>query len=177
MDSHYFAPTSLVKMHNGIMKKIIDIQKNDLVQTPVGYGKVLAKVIYKSSFNCEEMIKLPSGLISSPLQPILINDLKNTWEYALNLKGAEKILYETNEGVVSLVLDISHIIYVDKMKVCTLGHNMKMNNIHPDPYFGSTKVILDLLKHKSWSTGTIIYKDIDYNLDRFGNCISIKSYF
>lgn len=148
-----FSPECTVVMLDDTKKMFKDLKPKDKVRTPLASANILAIVIY-DTFNCEiEMVKFSSDLIVTPTYPILLNDYTNKWVHACDVGEVTKI--KMNK-IYNLILDADHIIYVNRMKCCTLGNNLYINDKIKHPYYGSSKIKYDLKNHVDWNSGFII---------------------
>merc|ERR1711962_550136 len=59
------------------------------------------------------------------------------------------------EFVYNFVLDAGHIMTVNGVEACTLGHNFKESGVIQHEYFGTNKVTDDLMKMKGWTRGLV----------------------
>jgi hypothetical protein len=101
------------------------------------------------------MIKI-NGLEISEWHPFLHN---NEWCFPIDHYKSSK--YELNE-IYNFVLDKYHIITINNIKCCTLGHGFTLNNIISHPYYGTNRIIYDLMKMNGWSDGLIILDESQY---------------
>ena len=140
-----FAGYCRIATNNGT-KLVKDLEKNDLVMTPNGFAKVICLVKSKGDF---ETVRFLSGLEITKYHPVYIDE----WIFPIDYT---KIGEFTNHNLVyNLVLDRDHIVFINNIKVCTLGHNITDNEVITHNYFGTDEVIKDLEEIEGYETGRI----------------------
>ena len=58
--------------------------------------------------------------------------------------------------VYNLIIDKDHIVYINDIQVCTLGHNLTDNDVIKHDYFGTQEVIRDYEKIEGYEQGRIV---------------------
>jgi hypothetical protein len=93
------------------------------------------------------------GLSITKWHPIIID---GEWIFPVERTHAylEKI-----DTVYNFVLDSKHIITINDIKCCTLGHNFTDNCVISHPYYGTDKIINDLSMMNGWKEGKITIND------------------
>jgi len=142
-----------VRMYDGTVKEIYDIKKGDKVKT---YNQSHAEVIcvIKTIFTEKRtpLVELPCGLRITPYHPVMISE--NTWSFPCDIvQGKEQFC----EAVYNFVLDKGHIIYLNGVASCTLGHGLNQPVVQ-HPYFGTDRVVNDLKQLPGWDRGQIILR-------------------
>ena len=164
--SSYYDPTggcfggnSLVHMQNGY-KLVSQVRKGDTLHNGARVVCVVKTIVTKGQ---KPMVNI-NGLAITNWHPILIN---NEWVFPVEHFGSQLV----DIGMVyNFVLDKHHIITINNIKCCTLGHGFMDNNVISHPYYGTNKIIEDLCKMIGWNEGEIIIQDDQYMRD--GNRVS-----
>jgi hypothetical protein len=140
-----FAPNSLVKMSDNSYKKIQDINPGDSVYTPIGASNVIALVTCGSYKQYQPMSNI-NKLWITPYHPILF---ENEWKFPASIAFyCERLM----PFVYNLVLESGHIVEVNDFLCVTLGHGFE-DHVVKHEYFGTNKVIEDLMNLPGWSIG------------------------
>lgn len=134
-----------VLMSHAAKKPIKDIQAGDLVWSNVGYTRVIAVVVCHTKAKSQPISRINS-LSITPWHPILVN---GDWVFPADLYFYSERMIKT---VYNLVLERGHIIDVEGILTCTLGHGIT-GPVIEHPFFGTDRVIEDLKKIKGWSEG------------------------
>ena len=147
--------SSLITMANGSTKSVNKIKKNDIILTSesddINSKLVFTKVlcVVKTSYK-EGIILVKIGdLEITPYHPVIY---ENKWQFPVNCGVSYQ---STEKDVYTLVLENNHIAIVDGIPTICLGHNYDSNKVLKHPYFGSKKVINDLMKIKNFSEGFV----------------------
>lgn len=144
-------------------KKLVkDLQKNDLVMTPQGYAKVVCLVKSKGNF---QTVKFFSGLEITKYHPVYIDE----WVFPIDYSKTNEITQ--HNLVYNLIIDKHHIVFINDIQVCTLGHNLTDNDVIKHNYFGTDAVIRDYEKIKGYKTGEIILEPNMNVRDTTSGCI------
>lgn len=158
-----FAENTIVKMHDGTTQIIKNLNKGDVVYTPLdnSFATVLCVVKWRNPAKC---ILMPeSDLLITPYHPIM---RQNIWEFPIDT--VKEPQYFT-VPIYNLILDKGHNILVDDTVSCTLGHGFTDNNVISHPFFGTSKVIESIKKinSKGWDDGFVYInaavRDLDNN--------------
>ena len=146
-----------VLMINNSFKKVKDIRKNDIVKTPKGSAKVICVTKTICTNSTSQMVTIneeESGLIITPYHPIRIS---NIWKFPIDCGEMNN---HHCPAIYNFVLDNTHIMSINGIECCTLGHNFQDNNVIRHSYYGTNAVINDLKKSKTWEYGIVmIYPD------------------
>jgi hypothetical protein len=155
--------TSGVLMADKSIKEIRDIKKGDLVITCDPYNineQVISEVeclVFTKSHNYKELLSTISNKATSlsitPYHPVLNYGL-DKWIYPCTLSPP---LTRACEGVYTLVVKNRFPVIVQGFVYATLGHNIE-GDVIGHPYFGTEKVINDLKKFISYSSGLVELK-------------------
>ena len=155
--------TSGVLMADKTIKEIRDVKKGDLVLTcdPCNMNEhVISEVeclVFTKSHNYKELLSTISNKATSlsitPYHPVL-NLHTDKWVYPCTLSPP---LTRACEGVYTLVVKNRYPVIVQGFVYATLGHNIE-GSVIGHPYFGTEKVINDLKKFISYSSGLVELK-------------------
>ncbi len=140
-----FDGNSLVIMEDATTKNVSSLSKGDKV---FGGFKINCVVKTKIGFNLE-VVEL-NGMLITPWHPVLIN---NEWKFPINIKSSSHVFMDY---VYNIILDNGHIMIINDVKVVTLGHHFTDNNVVKHDYYGSDKVINDLMNIDGYHDGLVI---------------------
>tara|TARA_B100000795_G_C22805707_1_gene444747 strand:+ start:2006 stop:4180 length:2175 start_codon:yes stop_codon:yes gene_type:complete len=146
-----FHGNSNVELNSNNFKKCKDIEKGDIVKTD---EKNTAKVVCVTKIKCHnnkcEMVSIGSDLIITPYHPIK----KKNWVFpnSLNKSNIVECDYMYN-----FVLDNNHTIMIGNNICATLGHGITTNDVIKHSYYGTQKVITDLVSFKGYNKGLITF--------------------
>jgi uncharacterized protein YegL len=153
-----------ITMFNGTSKLLKDVQKFDIIKSIDNNNKVVgAKVLcvvetliisgYRDYVNV-------NGLLITPWHPI---------KYGLHGKAEEWIFpgeyfssYSyTSSSMITLVLENHHVMFINGVKCITLGHNFTHHPKLSHPYYGTSKVIENLMSNfpEGYANGKIAVTD------------------
>jgi len=152
-NSGCFHEESKIVMHDGTLKKCKEIKKGDKVLTS---NKSFASVICVIKIKCNngkcDMVKFGEVLKITPYHPIKY--VENEWIFPIDLGN---ICEYDCEYIYNYILDNSHIVIVNNILCVTLGHGLIDNEVVKHEYYGTEKVINDLIKMKGFGEGIIIF--------------------
>jgi hypothetical protein len=145
-----------VKLKDGCTKMLKDLNKNDVLED----GSKLVCLIKSKYYG--QLVKL-NDLVITPYHPI---HFEGKWQfpidiYANNLKKSLPnpfyglVQNSKSVNVCNIVLEKDHIIEIENFRVVTLGHGFE-DNVVKHPYYGTNRVIEDLVKIEGWEQGLII---------------------
>ena len=97
-----------------------------------------------------------NGLSITKWHPIIID---NEWIFPVECSYS---CLEEIDMLYNFVLESYHIITINDIECCTLGHNFTDNCVISHPYYGTNKIIDDLSKINGWKEGKITIKDNQY---------------
>ena len=144
MQNGCFTGDCLIKMSNGTEKKVSDIKKDDIVQ-----GGFNVKAIIITPVNKEvEMVVFTRGLKITPWHPIIKNGV---WSFPSNLFEAKK---EPCDELYTILLDTYFNFNLNGSWVIGIGHNYKVGILSHN-YFGSQKIVNDLMSQSDWANGMV----------------------
>lgn len=153
-----FKGNALIKTMSGYVEAQ-NIVKGDIVVTSNGNkSKVVCTVKTKVKPD-ERFACLINNTYVTPYHPVILKG-KNEWKFPIDIKK-DVIMIPDMEYVYNFVLDEGHIIEFDCGLIsCTMGHNFNDNSVITHPYFGSNKIINDLMLCSGWNEGNIVFEDI-----------------
>jgi hypothetical protein len=136
-------------------KQINQIKVGEEVWTPNGNTKVKYLIEYVMQDVKEDTFCKIGDLIIGPYHPILIN---NKWEFPINIVS-DQIM--TIKKRYNLILNEEHIINVNGILSCTLGHGLK-GDVIQNSYFGNIDTVLsDLTELQGFKEGYPIFKKLE----------------
>lgn len=161
-----FDGDSTVELSSGFVKRVKDLVKGDILS---GNNKIVC--IVKTKINGKvEMVKHNNMLIT-PWHPIRIN---KEWVFPINITCSMD--YEL-DYIYNIVLDSGHTCLINYTEVVTLGHNFTDNNVVQHDYYGSDKVIQDLMTMDGWDVGLVIMeKQLVNRRGSDGRVVSMSAY-
>ena len=134
----------LVYTDKGRMK-VIDLYVGDKILTSTGLYSSIKYILVTKINNQMDMMIHPNGLIITEYHPVKIN---NNWCFPINIDIFEKkTIYIDN--VYSIGLEDYSSFIVNDIEVIGLNHRIINDPIASHPYFGTEKVIQDILKLSS----------------------------
>lgn len=153
-----------IAMFNGTSKLLKDVQKFDIIKSidnnnKVVGAKVLCVVETMITSGYRDYVDV-NGVLITPWHPI---------KYGLHGKAEEWIFpgeyfssYSyTSTSMITLVLENHHIMFINGVKCITLGHNFTHHPKLSHPYYGTAKVIENLMANfpQDYANGRIIVSD------------------
>lgn len=154
-----FGGMSSVKMADNTICLVKNIKVDDLVFTPTGPAKVVCSIKIKVVGGNMDLVEI-GDLLITPYHPVKQND---KWVFPKYYKGGIFDLHSI-DYVYNFVLDSGHIIDVNGVECCTLGHEFKGDVIEHE-YFGKN-IINDLKVMPGWNEGNIYVDKAEYTYDQ-----------
>ncbi len=133
-----------VTMLGGKTKRVMELRKGDVL---CNGAKVIALVSMRMGKEID-VVEI-GGVKLTPWHPVR---MAGTWKFPVNVGRLQKYFCEY---ICNLVLDTKHVATINGVEVLTLGHGMTDNSVVAHPYFGSQKVIEDLMNYVGWSSGEV----------------------
>ena len=152
-----FAPECLVRMADGSTKRVDEIERGDLVDTPNSTGEVFCVVRTRCDGKIRELVTINSPLKNmlpmrvTPYHPIKIEGL---WKFPSDI-GVVRI--GTCEAVYSFVLERKspeHMMIINGIPAICLGHGIS-EGLVKHAFFGTECVIDALRKFPGWVKGMV----------------------
>lgn len=144
-----FGGNSKVCIKGNKFKLVSEIEKGDILSNGAKVECVI-KIIVTSGE--KEMVDI-NGLLITRWHPIIIDGV---WVFPGERTNA---YLEEIDTIYNFVLDSKHIITINDIKCCTLGHNFTDNYVITHPYYGTNKIIDDLSLMDGWKEGKITIND------------------
>ena len=144
-----FGGNSKVHVKGNEIKLVSEIEKGDTLSNGAKVECVI-KIIVTSGK--KEMVYI-NGLLITRWHPIIIDGV---WVFPGERTNA---YLEEIDTIYNFVLDSKHIITINDIECCTLGHNFTDNSVISHPYYGTNKIIDDLSKINGWKEGKITIND------------------
>lgn len=144
-----FGGNSRVHVKGNKCKLVSEIEKGDILSNG---AKVICVIKICVSSGQKEMVNI-NGLLITKWHPIIID---GEWIFPVERTYA---YLEEIYMVYNFVLNDKHIITINNIECCTLGHNFTDNCVISHPYYGTNKIIDDLSKIKGWNEGKITIND------------------
>ena len=161
-----FLGDSMVRMVDGSYMKIDCLEQDDIV-----WGGYIVKCLIKFVVSSSEIVRLGKNgnCKITPWHPIKIDD---KWVYPVDV--GKKEIVET-KCYYNFVLNSGHILDVDGVQACTLGHDFT-GPVIEHSYFGKKvkgvhNIMEDLMGSSGWWQGHIIWRDVQYIRDPITNLV------
>ena len=147
-----FAGSCLVKMMDGSKKRVDSIVKGDVVLCNHLGQSSKVRCILKTlcTDGRADLVLTDTGLLVTPWHPILFND---KWEFPIYIDDYQCENFKC-EAVYSFLLENGYTITINNTVCITLGHNLT-GEVISHPYFGSKRVVEDLVRLSGWDNGLI----------------------
>lgn len=139
-------------MGDGTQKRIADAQAGETVWTPSGPSRIRAVVVCNSHAPSQPMTQI-GGLSITPWHPIRMN---GAWVYPATVASYTSRPVKT---VYNFVLEAHHIVHVEGMECITLGHGIQ-EPVAAHAFFGTERVIEDLMKLPGWASGSPTFQNL-----------------
>ena len=150
-----FTGDSLVKMHDGSVKRVDMIVKDDKVMTVDKSGNIISdkvECVLKTNFpeKVTTLVTLIGGWKGTPNHPIKVGD---NW---VNAKTLGKIKTESCNEVYSFLLKNRNLIIINDLESATFAHGLDNNDVIQHDYFGTERIVEDFKKMDGWNSGLIV---------------------
>ena len=151
-----FTGDAKILLADNTQKYVKNLIKGDTVLTLVdpydpkkGFAKANVLCVLKTIINgTTKLVTTPKGLKITPWHPIISHGI---WCYPQSLY----VTCEENcDAVYTILLDNYHTFNLNGSWVIGLAHNY-MIGILSHQYFGTNKIIMDLIMHPDWETGLV----------------------
>lgn len=154
-----------INMFNGTSKLLKDVQKFDIIKSIDNNNKVVgAKVLCVVETMIESGFReytCVNGVLITPWHPIKygLYGKKEDWIFPGEYFSTYSL---PSTSMITLVLENHHIMFISGLKCITLGHNFTHHHKLSHPYYGTAKVIENLMTNfpEDYANGKIIVKDI-----------------
>ena len=154
----------MINMFDGTSKLLKDVQKFDIIKSIDNNNKVVgAKVLcvvetmivsgYRGYVNV-------NGVLITPWHPVKygLHGKKEDWVFPGELFSTYNL---PSSSMITLVLENHHIMFINGLKCITLGHNFNHHHKLSHPYYGTSKVIENLMTNfpEEYENGKISVND------------------
>jgi len=153
-----------IAMFNGTSKLLKDVQKFDIIKSIDENNKIVgAKVlcVVETLIGCgyRDYANI-NGVLITPWHPIKIglHGKMETWCFPGELFSTYSY---PSSSMITLVLENHHVMFINGLKCITLGHNFTNHSKLIHPYYGTNKVIENLMYYfpENYANGKISVKD------------------
>lgn len=139
-----------VRLFDGREIKIGKLRRGDVLSN----GARVRCVILSSYHG--PLVQLGSSLVITPYHPVRFN---GEWRFPVDLVGHNDIGVmadcSTNLLVCNLVLEQTHVVNVAGIECVTLAHGFEDNDVVRHSYYGTSRVLEDLMRLDGWADGFI----------------------
>ena len=164
----------MINMFDGTSKLLKDVQKFDIIKSIDNNNKVVgAKVLcvvetmivsgYRGYVNV-------NGVLITPWHPVKygLHGKKEDWVFPGELFSTYNL---PSSSMITLVLENHHIMFINGLKCITLGHNFTHHHKLSHPYYGTSKVIENLMTNfpEEYENGKISVNDNSISHDVTSN--------
>jgi uncharacterized protein YegL len=158
-----FSPCSKVLMYDNSEKLVSDIEKGDEVYVSNGCKAKVVCVIHNKCFT--KYSTFPNGLKITPWHPVLIN---GEWKFPENIYKSK---YEGINESYNFILNSGHMMNINGITCCTLGHGFTDNEVISHEFFGTDDVVKSFYKADSFgfSEGYIDFTNFEFIRSRNSN--------
>ena len=140
-----FDGDSLVQLDSGFVRRVKDLVKGEILS---GNNKIVC--IVKTKIDDKVEVVNLNNMLITPWHPVRIN---KEWVFPINNRCSMDVKLDY---VYNIVLETGHTCLINNIEVVTLGHNFTDNKVVQHDYYGSDKVIQDLMKMDGWDSGLVI---------------------
>lgn len=172
----------IINMLDGSFKPLSEVKKYDIIKSVdennniVG-AKVLCVVETLITSGKREYVNF-NGLLITPWHPIKIGLYGNDedWFFPGEVFSTYNL---SSTSMITLVLENHHVMIVNGIKCITLGHNFEHHPKLSHPYYGTNKVIENLIANfpVEFNSGKISVKDFEIKYIRDDNNLTNMTYF
>lgn len=165
-----FSPYSKILMSDKSIKMVKDIRKNDEVYVSDDCKARVVCIIHTKKPT--KFCTFPSGLKITPWHPVLID---GEWKFPEDIYPSK---YEGIDESYNFILDSGHMMIINGISCCTLGHGFKDNEVIKHEFFGTNEVIKSLKKADpiGFLVGYIDFTNLEFERSlETGRVIGIKN--
>lgn len=150
-----WAPGTLVLLADGVTRKCIeDVRRNDMVWTPEGSAVVEYAIEMNRISPLQLMCNYQNVLLITPWHPVKVN---NVWRQPADFQIPIDMPVRT---VYNMVLSQGHVIDVNGILSCTLGHNFTGDVIQHDFFGNKERIIAALSVQPGFDIGRPVFADL-----------------
>lgn len=163
-----FLGASLVLMADGTKKRCDQIQPGDIAAP-----NYKIRCVIRTEVDHADVVQLGSqDPARSPLEtggftlwhPVYVN---SAWRHPADLGKIHRV---STDAIYNFVLDKDHVLLINDIMTCTMGHDMTANAVIDHPYFGARRpgqrnIRDDLEADPGWATGYIRWRNVHVQHD------------
>jgi hypothetical protein len=145
-----FAGQCAVLMDDGTQRRADSVRRGDVL---AGGAKVLCVVRTACTRGVAQLVALPGGLLITPWHPVDVHG-NGAWRFPHDI-APESLGERACEAVFTFVLDRVHHATVCGVRCVTLAHGT-VGDVREHPYFGTHRVLEDLMASPGWVSGMVV---------------------
>jgi hypothetical protein len=163
-----FLGASLVLMADGTKKRCDQIQPGDIAAPDYRI-----RCVIRTEVDYADVVQLGSqDPASSPLEtgaftlwhPVFVN---HAWRHPADLGKIHRV---ATDAIYNFLLDNGHVLLINDIMTCTMGHDFVANTVIDHPYFGARRagqrnIRDDLEADPGWATGYIRWQNVQVQHD------------
>lgn len=163
-----FLGASLVLMADGTKKRCDQIQPGDIAAP-----HYRIRCVIRTEVDHADVVQLGSqDPVRSPLEtggftlwhPVFVN---HAWRHPADLGKIHRV---STDAIYNFVLDEGHVLLINDIMTCTMGHDFTANAVIDHPYFGLRRpgqrnIRDDLEADPGWATGYIRWRNVQVQHD------------
>lgn len=171
-----FLPASTVLMADGSHKRCDHIQPGDrmapgyrvrcVIKSVVTYADIVQLGTQQGdpaeAGGCHPTAEEAGGF--TMWHPVFMN---GAWRHPADIGEVQRV---TTDAIYNFVLEEGHVIILNGIMTCTMGHDMTANDVIDHPYFGKRRpgvrnIIDDLSASPGWDAGYVVWRNIRMEKD------------
>jgi Mg-chelatase subunit ChlD len=159
-----FLPASSVLMADGTTKRCDEIRPGDIAAPDYRIQCVIrTEVPYADIVELGEIVNGSRGGFTL-WHPVFIN---GEWRHPADVDTVKRV---ATNSIYNFVLDSGHVLMINGIMTCTMGHDMTANSVIDHPYFGKRRpgvrnIIDDLTASPGWEVGYVIWHNVQMEKD------------
>lgn len=145
-----FAHDCTVVLEDGTTTQIKNLKKGDRVLSTGGkYVTIRCVIETHCASGKSQLVKFQDGLRITPYHPMKWN---NEWVFPCLIGD---VVEEECPAIFSFVLEEGSSLMINGIECVSLGHGLEENEIVKHEYFGTEKVVQDLMRSPTWENGHV----------------------
>jgi Mg-chelatase subunit ChlD len=168
-----FLPASTVLMADGSKKRCDQISPGDHVAPHYRVRCVIKTVVtYADIIQLGDMQGSPEEVGGFTMwHPVFVG---GEWRHPADLGQVQRVV---TDAIYNFVLDETHVIMLNGVMTCTMGHDMTANTVIDHPYFGKRRpgvrnIIDDLSASPGWDAGYVVWRNVRVEKDQITGLIT-----
>jgi Mg-chelatase subunit ChlD len=163
-----FLGASLVMMADGTKKRCDEIQPGDIAAP-----NYKIRCVIRTAVAHADIVQLGSqDPTANPIEtggftlwhPVYVN---HAWRHPADLGKIRRV---ATDAIYNFVLDVGHVLLINDIMTCTMGHDFVANTVIDHPYFGKRRagqrnIRDDLEADPGWATGYIRWQNVQVQHD------------